>query len=211
MASPNSKSVEGVVRLFPPVSDAALVAAIQEGRPGAGDQLFDRYGNYVERLIVRVLGLDPEVPDLINEVFARAFEQIDRLKDAAALKAWLGSIACFTARTFLRDRRSRRRFLGFFAPEDLPDVPFDGTPVESSMALLRTYQVLDKLAPDERIAFALRFVDGMSLPEIAEVMRISVGTVKRRLSRGREHFLRVAGCDPLLQELVQESQRWAGL
>ncbi len=211
VANPSSKSVEGVVRLFPTVSDAALVAAIRAGRPGAGDQLFDRYAEYVERLIVRVLGFDAEVPDLINEVFARAFEQIDRLKDAAALKAWLGSIACFTARTFLRDRRSRRRFLGFFAPDDLPEVPVDGAPVESSLALLRTYQVLDTLSPDERIAFALRFVDGMSLPEIAEVMDISVGTVKRRLSRGRERFLRVAARDPLLQELIQESQRWAGL
>ena len=54
------------------------------------------------------------------------------------------------------DRRSRRRFLGFFAPEELPEIPFSSVPVECSLALLRTYQVLDKLPPDERIAFALR-------------------------------------------------------
>jgi RNA polymerase sigma-70 factor, ECF subfamily len=211
LASTITKSAEGVVRPFPAVSDAALVAAIRAGRADAGDQLFERYADYVERLIVRVLGFDSEVPDLINEVFARAFERIDRLENAAALKAWLGSIACFTARTFLRDTRSRRRFLGFFAPEELPEVPFSSAPVESSVALLRTYQVLDTLPPDERIAFALRFVDGMTLPEIAEVMRISVGTVKRRLTRGRDHFLRVAGRDPLLRELIQESKRWGEL
>jgi RNA polymerase sigma-70 factor, ECF subfamily len=212
LASVSPQSAEpartGVVRPFPAVSDAALVTALREGRAEAGDQLFERYGEYVERLIVRVLGFDSEVPDLINEVFARAFERIDGLENAAALKPWLGSIACFTARSFLRDRRSRRRFLGFFAPEELPEVASAGAPVESSVALLRTYKVLDTLRPDDRIAFALRFVEGMSLPEIAVVMRLSIGTVKRRLTRGREHFLSVAKGDPFLRELIQKSQPW---
>lgn len=213
LASPTTKPTEtasdGVVRPFPgPVSDAALVAALRARRQNASDHLFERYGEYVERLIVRVLGLDPEVPDLINEVFARAIERIDRLEHATALKAWLGSIACFTARSFLRDRRSRRRFLNFFAPEELPEIPVSSAPVECSLALLRTYQVLDTLPPDERIAFALRFVDGMSLGEVATVMGVSVGTVKRRLSGGKERFVRAAERDPLLRELVQNSQRW---
>jgi RNA polymerase sigma-70 factor, ECF subfamily len=198
-----------VVRAFPgAVSDTALVAALQAGRAEAGDQLFERYGDYVERLIVRVLGLDAEVPDLINEVFARAFERIERLEDATALKGWLGSIAIFTARTFLRDRRSRRRFLGFFAPEELPEVPYRPAPVECSMALSRTYQVLSTLTPDERIAFALRFIDGMSLGEVAEVMDLSIGTVKRRLKRAQQRFVSAAQRDPLLKDLIQTSERW---
>ena len=211
--SPTPKSAEptseGVVRPFPgPMSDALLVAAIRAGRPNVGDQLFERYGEYVERLIVRVLGLDTEVPDLINEVFARAFERMDQLEDATALKSWLGSIACFTARSFLRDRRSRRRFLNFFAPEELPEIPVSGAPVECSLALARTYRVLDMLSVDERIAFALRFVEGMSLGEVAYAMDVSVGTVKRRLTAGKKRFVREAERDPLLRDLIQNSQRW---
>jgi RNA polymerase sigma-70 factor (ECF subfamily) len=198
-----------VVRPFTGVmSDAALVAAVRTGRPEGADQLFERYGEYVERLIVRVLGLDAEVPDLINEVFARAFERIAQLDDPSALKGWLGSIAIFTARSFLRDRRSQRRFLGFFAPEELPEIPFSSAPVECSLALSRTYQLLGMLAPDERIAFALRFIDGMSLAEISEVMAVSLGTVKRRLSHAQQRFVRGAERDPLLKELVETSQRW---
>lgn len=190
------------------LSDAALVTALRSGSPDAADQLFDRYGEYVERLIVRVLGIDAEVPDLINEVFARAFERIEKLEDFSALKGWLGSIAVFTARTFLRDRRSRRRFLGFFAPEELPEVPFSAAPIECSLALSRTYQLLATLAPDERIAFALRFIDGMSLGEVAEMMGVSIGTVKRRLTSGQQRFVHAAGRDPLLKEFLQSSERW---
>jgi RNA polymerase sigma-70 factor (ECF subfamily) len=211
-SQPGPSSAEGVVRPFTGVvNDAALVTALRARNPEAADQLFERYGEYVERLIVRVLGVDGEVPDLINEVFARAFERVAQIEDATALKGWLGSIAIFTARTFLRDRRSRRRFLGFFAPEELPEVPFRSAPVECSLALARTYDVLATLAPDERIAFALRFIDGMSLNEIAEVMGVSLGTVKRRLTRAQQRFVRAAERDPLLRELVENSQRWGQL
>lgn len=205
---PTAAHTEAVVRAFPAASDAALVMALRARHSAAADQLFERYGDYVERLIVRVLGLDAEVPDLINEAFARAFERVDQLQDATALKGWLGSIAIFTARTFLRDRRSRRRFLGFFAPEELPEVPVRPAPLECSQALSRTYAVLGTLSADERIAFALRFIDGMSLPEIAEVMGVSVGTVKRRLSHGQKRFVSEAERDPLLKELIENSERW---
>jgi RNA polymerase sigma-70 factor (ECF subfamily) len=200
---------EGVVRALPTAqSDAALVTALRSGSAEAAEQLFERYGDYVERLIVRVMGLDAEVPDLINEVFARAFERIEQLQDVTALKGWLGSITIFTARTFLRDRRSRRRFLGFFAPEELPEVPYRSAPIECSLALSRTYQVLATLAPDERIAFALRFIDGMSLGEVAKMMDVSIGTVKRRLTRAQQRFVSAAERDPLLREFLQTSERW---
>ncbi len=191
-------------------SDALLVAALQAGRGDARRLLFERYGNYVERLVVRVLGLDAEVPDLINEVFARALERIAHVADPAALKGWLGSVALFTARAFLRDRRSRRRFLGFFAPEELPEVPVPGgAPAEVSLALHRTYQVLERFPADERIAFALRFMDGMGLNEIADITQVSLGTVKRRLTRAEQRFVAAAGRDPILRERMEQSERWS--
>lgn len=197
------------MRPFPAaLNDAGLVAAIRAKRPEAGRLLLDRYGAYVERLVVRVLGIDAEVPDLINEVFARAFERIDQLDDPTALKGWIGSIALFTTKTFLRDRRTSRRFLGFFAPDELPEVPVSGAPAEVSLALYRTYQVLETFPADERIAFALRFIDGMGLAEVATMMGLSLGTVKRRLTRAQDRFIRAAERDPLLRERMQHSQRW---
>ena len=197
---------------FPGVpTDAALVAALQQRRPGAAALLFERYGSYVERLVVRVIGLDAEVPDMINEVFARAFERLDQVNDPAALKGWLGSIAIFTTRGFIRDRRSRRRFLGFFSPDDLPDVPAITTPAEVSQALARTYQLLGSLPAEERIAFALRFMDGMGLAEVAEMMGVSIGTVKRRLARAQARFSNAAKRDPILKEHFSKDERWEAL
>ncbi len=200
------------MRRFPGTpTDAALVAALQARRPGASAMLLERYGSYVERLIVRVLGLDAEVPDLINEVFVRALERVEQIREPAALKGWLGSVAIFTTRVFIRDRRSRRRFLGFFAPEDLPDVPALSTPPEVSQALSRTYQILAKLPADERIAFALRFVDGMGLAEVATMTSVSIGTVKRRVSRAQARFASAASRDPVLKEHFSKDEPWGQL
>jgi RNA polymerase sigma-70 factor (ECF subfamily) len=198
---------DGVVRLLPVAySDAVLVVSLQAGEAGASELLFDRYGAYVELLIVRVVGLDPEVPDLIQEVFARALEGIRGLRESAALKGWIGSIALFTARAFLRNRRTRRRWLSFLAPHDLPETAATIASPEVSETLRRTYAVLDALPADERIAFALRFVEGMELAHIAEMADVSLSTIKRRLVRAQELFWDAAGKDPLLREHIADER-----
>ncbi|HEY3592218.1 MAG TPA: RNA polymerase sigma factor [Polyangiaceae bacterium] len=184
------------------------MAAILAKQPGAWDMLFDRYGTYVERLIVRVVGFDTEVPDLINEVFARALEGVDHLKDPSSLKAWLGSIAIFTSRVWIRNRGSRRRWMHLFSPHEMPDVPAAIAPPEVSQTLQRIYAVLQELGTDERIAFTLRYIEGMELHEIAENTGVSLSTVKRRLSRADNIFLKRASRDSLLSERLAESARW---
>lgn len=102
-------------------SDEALVAELLQGSAGAPAALYDRYSGYVERLLVRVLGRDPELPDLLHEVFAEVFANIHKLKEPAKLKGWLTRVTVFTARGTIR-RRSRRRWLRYSSPEVLPDV-----------------------------------------------------------------------------------------
>jgi RNA polymerase sigma-70 factor (ECF subfamily) len=189
-----------VVRLLPPLTDAALVKALQARESGSAELLFERYGPYVERLIVRTVGLDPEVPDLIQEVFARALEGIRSVRESWALKGWIGSVALFTARGYLRSRRIRRRWLSVFSSDEVPEPAAIVASPEVSRTLARTYAILDALPTDERIAFALRVIDRMELTEISEVTGVSLATVKRRITRAQELFWDKARRDPLLRE-----------
>jgi RNA polymerase sigma-70 factor (ECF subfamily) len=68
--------------------------------------------------------------------------------------------------------------------------------------------VLDALPPDERLAFVLRFVDGMKLREVARICGVSLSTVKRTLLRAEKRFLAVTRRDPLLAERLRASRRW---
>lgn len=181
--------------------DAALVASLRSGHPGAPAALYDRYAKHVQRVLMRVLGPDQELEDVLHEVFAQALSDVGRIEDPARLEGWLTSVSVFTARGVIRYRR-RRRWLRFFAPEDVPErTTVD--PHGAREALARTYALLDRLPSNERIAFALRFVDEMELVDVADACDVSLATIKRRLHKARRRFDLLAGRDPVLREWLE--------
>lgn len=188
--------------------DASLVAALRAGNPAAPAALFDRHAAHLQRVLVRTLGLDPELPDLLHEVFLRALQEIGGLREGSSLKGWLTSIAVFTAREHIR-RRSRRRWLRYLPWDELPDLEAPQAAPEVSEALRSTYAVLDELPADERIAFALRYVDQMELTEVAQGCRVSLATIKRRLARAEKRFVAIARRFPALEGWLEEGgARW---
>lgn len=178
------------------LDDARLLRGLREHEPWAAAVLANRYLDHVRRVLVRVMGVgEPELDDLVQEVFARALAGVHRLSYAGALTSWLTNIAVFTGRETIR-RRSRWRWLGFVA--NPPERPGPQASPEVSEAARAVYALLDRLPVDERIAFALHEVDGMDLDEVAAACGVSVPTVRRRLARaGRRFFAWAADCEPL--------------
>jgi RNA polymerase sigma-70 factor (ECF subfamily) len=195
--------------IFAHADSASLVNALRAGHPAARLELFDRYSEHVQRLLVRILGTDRELADLLHEVFARALTSIEALQAPEALSGWLTGIAVLTARETL-GRRSRSRWLRFFAPDDVPDIPCAPPSDEVREALRATYAVLDHLGHDDRIAFALRFIDGLELTEVASACGVSLNTVKRQLDRAQRRFLARAEREPALKDWLAEGTRWGG-
>ena len=78
-----------------------------------------------------------------------------------------------------------------------------------SEALRATYAVLEKLPADERIAFALRFVEGLELTQVAEACAVSLATIKRRLAKAEARFLALAGRQPALEPWLSGGGRWS--
>jgi RNA polymerase sigma-70 factor (ECF subfamily) len=205
----NHREPSAVVRHLPvPDGDDALVSALRAGRLGAAEALFHRYVDHVRRVVIRVMSVDGEIEDVIHDVFLDALRSIHKLKEPQALKMWLTSIALFKARRLLRQRR-RRSWLRLAAPDELDRLgPMEGGGSEVAEAMRCTYLVLGELPADERIAFALRFIEGMELVELAEACRTSVATVRRRLQRAEERFLRKARKYPVLNARIAEGSRW---
>lgn len=192
-----------VVRL--PDSDFAVVRAIRAGEPSGSVQLFDRYYAHVRRVLLHVLGPDAELTDLVQEVFLTAISSIDRLREPAALKSWIGSIAVHTARRRLRERQRSRLFQLFpfdALPERLDTSVADPEVGEAARAV---YRVLDALSTEDRLVFALRFIDSREIAEIAAVCESSVSTVKRRLARATQRFARHARREASLTEYLERA------
>jgi RNA polymerase sigma-70 factor (ECF subfamily) len=180
-------------------SDAVLVAALQAGRVETRRALFDRHAQDVERILYRVLGPDSESVDLLQDVFVAALDSIDQLRDPRALSGWLRGIAIRKARKLIL-RRQRWRFVRLFAPSELPEREALVASPELSEALRATYAVLAQLPVDDRVAFSLRFVEGMELTEVAAACGVSLATIKRRLARAQRAFTELAAGQPSLAE-----------
>lgn len=208
------KDAQAVAELLPlrrsqaelpaPESDELLVLSLRARHPDAGTLLFDRYAPHVRRVLVRVMGPDSEILDLVHDVFVTAFESVNRLVDPRALRAWLTQIAVFTARARIR-RRVRGRVLRFLPFTELPEPELPPADFEASQSMQAVYRVLEGLDTDQRIAFALRFVAGMELTEVAASCGVSLATIKRRLARAQLSFVNAAKREPALAEWLRST------
>ncbi len=182
---------------------APLLARLRAREPAAAAMLFDRHVTQVERAVQGVLGPDPDVEDLVQDAFVAALRGIEGFRgDESSLGAWVRGIAVRLALKKIRWRRARR-WLGRQGSEVVPTLQAV-TDTDTQAALSRAYALLERLPALERAAFGMRFIEGMRLEEVAEALDVSLATVKRRLTSGRQRFARLAAGDALLGHWLRE-------
>jgi RNA polymerase sigma-70 factor (ECF subfamily) len=143
--------------------------------------VFRRFGPYVARIALRLLGRVDEVEDVVQDVFLAATGSIHQLQEPEAIKGWLAAITVRTCARRLRMRRLKR----WFAFDDAPDyerIPAPGANAEQRALLGQVYRALDRVPVGPRVAWTLRYVDAEPLETIAARCDCSVATVKRRIA-----------------------------
>ena len=177
-------------------SDTALVDALVAGRPAAARALWERYAALSRRLLQRTLGAD-EVDDCLQDAFLRVLDRIDRLRDPSRLRSFVVGVTLRVARERLRHRWTRR-WLKLWPTGELPATTTPAADFDAAEALARLDGLLDRLSPDARIVFVLRFVEELPTSEIAELHGWSLATAKRRVLRAQQLVERAAASDPVL-------------
>jgi RNA polymerase sigma-70 factor, ECF subfamily len=176
--------------------DDSLVIALQAGREEAYERLISRFQQPVYNLAYRLLSDTGDASDVTQEVFLKVFRSIGTFRAQSALKTWIYRIA-------VNESHNRRRWLfrhrhnevGLEEEFDdsepreraIPDAgrsPFDRAFDREKHALIE--HALTRINPSFREAVVLRDLEDLSYEEIAEILQISIGTVKSRIMRGRE-------------------------
>jgi RNA polymerase sigma-70 factor, ECF subfamily len=174
--------------------EAELVTELQAGSEAAFDWLVTHYHGPVYNLILGMLGDTADAADAAQEVFLKAFKGIRHFRQGSSLKTWLYRIAI---REALNHRRWFKRHLqknvsidaepeeGFaqIDVEDLGATPFDQLAAREIQEAVQS--ALQQVPEVFRGAVILRDLEGLSYEEVAEVLEVSVGTVKSRILRGR--------------------------
>lgn len=173
-------------------SDEVLLAAARRGEPSAIEALLVRYQPRVYRFGLRMCGNPEDASDIAQESLFSMARSLGDFRGESSVSTWLYTIA---RRFCLRKRRRSK-----FAPpgEDSLDGPgsdtsrhlSDPSPNPEQAAANRELEValtqaIDALDPDQREVLVLRDVEGLTAPEVAAILNLSVDAVKSRLHRAR--------------------------
>jgi RNA polymerase sigma-70 factor (ECF subfamily) len=185
-------------------ADAALIGRAREGDLDAFNCLVDAHQRAVYNLCLRMLGNVQAAEDATQEAFISAFRAIRSFR-GEIFRPWMMRIAANACTDELR-RRQRRPTMSLDAPAPGTEEPIDvadGKAGPESEAIRSEQQTVIQralltLPADQRAAVVLCDVQGFAYEEIALAMKVSVGTVKSRISRGR---------DKLRRELLAREQK----
>ncbi|MGH9428982.1 MAG: RNA polymerase sigma factor [Terriglobia bacterium] len=170
-------------------SDHALVAACCAGNKQAFDVLVLRYTHSLSTLARRLLGEHHEAEDLTQETFLRAYEKIEEFRGEAQFSTWLYRI-CFNL-CLNRLRKKKNDLTNKMGVDALAEELLDSRgrlPEQLTMKRERQKLVkgaLAEMTPEFREVFLLHNRIDLSYEEIAQRLRLPVGTVRSRLHRGR--------------------------
>jgi RNA polymerase sigma-70 factor (ECF subfamily) len=180
------------------VSD--LILRCQAGDREAFDQLVGRYQRYVYNLVFQHLGRTDDLDDVSQEVFVRIYRSIGKYRGNASLESWIYKIVLNYCRTHVRRRNSFHRVFGMPAvgPQAGEDRAFeliDALPadtydpaktIEQRRVAQDIMAAVQSLSSIYRDILIMREVNELSYEEISQILGISIGTVKSRISRARD-------------------------
>ncbi len=186
--------------------DTEVVALAQKGKEAAYRELLKRYERPVFSLVFRMVRDRETAEDLAQETFVRVLNNIDRYSPEFKFSSWLFKIANNLTIDYLRRRRVDTISIEG-APDAVTAESLKATSIalasgdESPLAELESRELgiaieraIGKLRPEYRACIMLRHVEDRSYEEIAEIVKLPLGTVKTYIHRAR-HELRVALAD----------------
>ncbi len=191
--------------------EAELVTRLQAGSDSAFDWLVTYYHSSVYNLVYGILSDRADAADVTQEVFLHAFRGIHGFRRGSSLKTWLYRISVRQAlnhrRWFWRHHRQQISIDSdeagngsVFELQDAEATPFEQFAAREMQETVR--RALMSVPTTFRSAVILRDLEGLAYEEIAEILEVSVGTVKSRILRGRRLLKEIL--DPTIHGLRRQ-------
>jgi RNA polymerase sigma-70 factor (ECF subfamily) len=187
--------------------ESAIVAELKAGSEDAYAWLIGEFHQPIYSLVYRIVNDPADAADTTQEVFLKVFRGMKHFHGESSLKTWIYRIAVHEAsnrrRWWFRDENGMSASGMGDTLVDERESPFESVVHEEVRA--RVEQELRQISEPYRTSVILRDLEDMSYEEIAEITQVSLGTVKSRLTRGREALRR------RLTTYVMENGRQLGL
>lgn len=190
--------------------EALLVQQARGGDIRSFSALVEIHQERAVHIAYSFLGNFEDARDIAQEAFVKAYQSLENFKAESKFYTWFYRILVNACKDFLRKKKVRHH-LSFWPRQDKED---EKDPLENITDRARDaseelvnrelgneiFLALDRLPPQQRSTFSLRYLDGMSLEEISENMGLSMGAVKanlwqagQKMQKSLSSFLSIGG------------------
>lgn len=179
-----------------PLNEPLLIERLKAGDEAAFRDMVESRQRLVFNTVIGFLQNHEDAEDVTQEVFIKVFESIGQFKGESAFTTWLYRISVTTALEFLR-KKSRKKRSGFITRffgegntpiNDQPDFVHPGVKLDQRENARLLFLAMRNLPENQRIAFTLHKVEGLSYQEVADVMVVSVSAVESLLHRAKQNL-----------------------
>lgn len=177
-------------------ADIELVNQALQGIEEGFEKLVAKYQDKVYTLCYRYSGNDEDANDLAQEAFIKAYRSLGTFKGSSRFGTWLYRVTTNVCLDELR--RRKRQFQTQSLDQPVAGIDSDMKPIvlDDAVSVDELYMqkeqaeyiqfLLNQLKPEHRMVLLLKDIMGFSYDEIAQMLNVSNGTIKSRLSRARE-------------------------
>ena len=184
------------------MEEQELVAALQNRQETAFKYLVEKFQNKVYNTVLSIIQNDMEAEDISQEVFIEVYESINKFKGESKISTWIYRISTTKALEAYRKKKTQKRFAfltSLFGGEDDEiihhPVEFEhpGVVMENKERAGILFSAIAQLPENQKVAFTLCNIEGLSYQEITEVMQISLSSVESLIFRAKTNLRKSLG------------------
>jgi RNA polymerase sigma-70 factor, ECF subfamily len=192
------------------LDDQSFIELAQKNKDRAFNYLVDQYSGLVFNTCVNLLRNREDAEDLTQEVFTTVYISLDKFEGKSKLSTWIYSISLNKSKEFLRSKTRKKRFGIFtvlekedshFVPEQTINFEHPGVQLENKERAEILFNAIDQLAENQKTAYMMHKIEGISYSEIAEVLETSVSSVESLMFRAKKRL------QELLTEYYEKNER----
>lgn len=172
-------------------TEAILIEQLKHGDETAFKELIDQWKDMVYNTALGIVQNETEAEDLTQDVFIKVYEKISSFKGDSKLSTWIYRITVTTALDFLRRQKRKKRWgtlqsvfrEGEGEPPPIADFHHPGVALDNKERSAILFGAIGRLPENQKAAYVLHKLEGLSYKEISEVLKTSVSAVESLMSR----------------------------
>ncbi len=177
------------------LDDQSFLELSKRNKDKAFNYLVDAYSSKVFNTCINLIRNKEDAEDVTQEVFTAIYLSLDTFSGSSKLSTWIYSIALNKSKEFLRKKTRKKRsgFMTTIEKDDSHTVPtatiefnHPGVLLENQERTEILFNAIDQLAENQKIAYTLHKVEGMSYTEISELTELSVSSVESLMFRAKK-------------------------